>query len=98
MDVIEYVKTEMGGPFKCPAAVLLLILGGDVVGWAFANLLYRERLAFAHDRNANYQERLGLVPRDHTAYSKLTDRELKGAPIQSLPTYLEQLALKLPRR
>ncbi len=75
--LIDHLIQEWIVATKAPFFSLVLVLIGLLCGWSLARLLSGEQLAVLKQRVADYQERLGLVPRNSTKYSKLTNRELK---------------------
>jgi len=80
---LEYIEKKWPA-LKTPIALLLILIGAFVAGridtsWRYEGQIksLQERLEAKDDQLADYRERLHLVPTDQTAYSRLTNDELK---------------------
>lgn len=80
--LFEYLISEWVVLQQAPIAFLLSIVVGLGCGWFAASKFYKERLSVQETRISDYQERLGLVPPDRTAYSKLTNKELQKLALE----------------
>lgn len=70
------------------------VAAGVSLGWLIASKFYEERIAVLTLRISDYQERLGLVAKDLTTYSKMTHKELRQATlllVQQLREFQQQI-------
>jgi hypothetical protein len=73
----EHINQEGAVIKQAPLAFVTFFSLGAVIAWRMLKSYYAERFTVMEQRIADYQERLGLVPPDRSAYSKLNNRELK---------------------
>jgi hypothetical protein len=83
--LIDHLAKEWTVIKEAPIALVLCFLLGVVVAWLFARHSFGERIALLERIIEDYKERLGLVPTDKMAYSKLTNLELRRAVGEFVP-------------
>jgi hypothetical protein len=74
---LDYIQKNWKVVKKFPLVSAAVLLVGFSAGLGLTVLYYSERIEVLEKRIDDYKERLGLVPPDQTAYSKLTNEELK---------------------
>ena len=74
-QVVEYIQREFAVMKGAPVAALVFV----AIGYAIAAWYYGRDLRFLERQVDEYKQRLGLAPKDQTAYSRLTHAELKRA-------------------
>jgi hypothetical protein len=75
--ILDHILAEWTVVRESPEASLLCFALGIAVAWKIASKHFEERFSVLTQRITDYQERLGIAPRDNTAYSKLTNKEVK---------------------
>ena len=83
--LFDYVVQQWNVLTAAPLAFGVLFVVGVVIGWMACRKFLEERMAVMQQRLDDYQERLGLAPTDQTAYSKMTNRELRQATLDLIP-------------
>jgi hypothetical protein len=83
--LIDYLLREWAVLTQAPLAFALLTAFGVAIGWIAARKFLEERISVMQQRLSDYQERLGLAPKDQTTYSKMTNRELRQATVELVP-------------
>lgn len=78
----DYLLKEWSVIKQAPLAFIVCVLLGACLGWFLGKSFYAERIEVISQRIEDFQERLGLVPKDRTAYSKMTNRELRAATLE----------------
>jgi hypothetical protein len=74
---LDYIQKNGKVVRQFPLMLAAVFLVGVSAGLGLTVLYYSERIEVLEKRIDDYKERLGLVPPDKTAYSKLTNEELK---------------------
>jgi hypothetical protein len=86
---LEHVFKEWGVIKQAPLAFFASIVVGALLGVGVASWHYSEHISTLEGRIADYKERLGLIPPDKSAYSKLTNQELKHEVADFVPKLRE---------
>ena len=76
-DVLYKLREEWGVIRAAPWSVLFIAAVVGICGYEASSLHYQQQIVVLQSRIDDYKERLGLVPSDQSAYSKLTNQELR---------------------
>lgn len=74
---LDYIQKNSKVVKESPLMLVAVFLVGFSAGIGLTALYYSKHVEVLEKRIDDYKERLGLVPPDKTAYSKLTNQELK---------------------
>jgi len=96
--ILEYAAKEWAVIRQAPAAAFILFVSASLLAYGALSWRYAGQIesltgqnSLLKDQVEDYRERLGLVSADKTAYSRLTNQELRKAVFE-YQTKLEEFA------